>query len=481
MQTLYCQGRIYAEQEDWQQAMICFKEAEDLSEKTDDLYFKVLLNSFLSHMYYVNYDNESSLKYAQKTLNMFDDGCFNEEWKREQLMSVANLLDQNGCISQSDSIFHIIFNQLDTTMASSSELIYSARSAMGKKHMDPIRNAIYTERAIAQGDSLDVGDSYQYCSALLLMGRFTEFQSLLDSLRLLPSSLNSNYWNYKISRRLNDYEAALSYCEDFASEKIQDMIAKNNHSIHKVQIDYLKALSDLRRTQVDRNRMLLLLIVLSFLILLLILGAFYHRQKRAREETINNMSEWLEENERLLTLTQNNLTRQEDNNRMMLSRNQALSVDIQTLRKALYASYQPQLASLGKTIEQYFLCSDEDRLHKRSTEQTLTKIHRIIQDIKNREQGQKDLETEINQHLDNIVTKLRADFPNLRDDDLLFIDYMIAQFDTSTIAFLTDYTKSHIRVKKSRYRKLIFSRNTPNTELYRAVFQTKRYTPFSLD
>ena len=98
-------------------------------------------------------------------------------------------------------------------------------------------------------------------------------------------------------------------------------------------------------------------------------------------------------------------------------------------------------------------------------------VEKIIKDIRGRKDSQLNLEKEINANLDGIITKIRNDFPEFEDEDILFICYMAMHFDTTTIAFLADISKSNVRVKKHRYREKIFSRFSPNQSLYQVVLQ----------
>jgi hypothetical protein len=69
------------------------------------------------------------------------------------------------------------------------------------------------------------------------------------------------------------------------------------------------------------------------------------------------------------------------------------------------------------------------------------------------------------------VSKLRNDFPDLNDKDILFVCYLILHFHTSTIAILTGYSKENVRQKRHRLQKKILSTPGPNAELYRLLIE----------
>lgn len=475
MKTLYCLGRLYSEQEDWTQAILCFKESERLATLHSDPYFEVILLSSMRYMFLKNYDNESVLEYARKTNEAVEVFHTNESWRREDIMALAEALADSGLYHESDSLFQIVFTQLDTAEVSSRELLYGARCAMNKRGMQPERAILYTERALSADAVLNEEQLYQYSYAMILSEKEPDVQPILDSLREQSPSLISDFWNYKITRHKNDYESALGYCESFAGRRINDLLDKSSRSIHKAVAKQEALSAELNRKQSLVFLRTTILATLLSMIAIITLVLFLRYRRLCFEQEIEKMESYARENDHLLSLTRNDYLSAQENNVALTEANNELNERIHCLQLSICHSFQEQLTDIGSIISTDLSRINEDSLKKKVVHNTANKIEKILDDIIKREKGQEAFENEINTLLDDVMTKIRSDFPNLSSKDYLFVGYMAAHFDTSTIAFLTNMNKGNVRTKMHRIRKLIFTLPSQNTELYRAIFQTRYF------
>ena len=81
---------------------------------------------------------------------------------------------------------------------------------------------------------------------------------------------------------------------------------------------------------------------------------------------------------------------------------------------------------------------------------------------------QKEFEKRINDELDGIIFKIRNNFPNLSDEDIRLICYLIVGFDTSSISFLMGITKANVRVKKHRIKERLQKKECDDIDLCKA-------------
>ena len=84
---------------------------------------------------------------------------------------------------------------------------------------------------------------------------------------------------------------------------------------------------------------------------------------------------------------------------------------------------------------------------------------------------QTKFESRINRDADNIIAKIRKDYPKYSEDDIRFICYIIAGFDTTTISVLMDISGENARVKKHRIRSRMLRDNGENAALYKIWFE----------
>ena len=68
-----------------------------------------------------------------------------------------------------------------------------------------------------------------------------------------------------------------------------------------------------------------------------------------------------------------------------------------------------------------------------------------------------EFEKLLNANMDGVMAKLRTGCPELKENDFVFLSYVIAGFDTSLISKIMDMSKDGVRTRKSRLLKKIKS------------------------
>ena len=453
MRAYHCLGRFYQNGEDWQNAYLSYKKAEELAEDSSDYYFKSILCSSIRYVLGMTHHNEEWLSYCEKTLEYSYRYAKDSSWISRDLMEYAAALSDCRLYEKSDSVFNEGTLLLARKTANPTELLYGAQTAMRKVGIRPVLAIEYIERAMAIGTELNDDLAYTYSYALVLQGQMAKAEDYLDSLRKLPPTLESNFWNYKICRRLKDYKSAMEYCEEFSRLGFKDYNDKNNISVHKAEAERNEAVAVLNKAE-SRIFRLLFLLALMFLFALMVIGLYIFQSiKRRRQEELSKMEVIAEETSRLL------------------GTNQALEDKYLRLQRSFCSVYQNQLSELGRLCEKGISEIDAATIKNKAITVSTEKIEKIIKDIRGKKDSQLSLEKEIDANLDSIITKIRKDFPEFEDEDILFICYMAMHFDSTTIAFLADISKSNVRVKKHRYREKLFSKPSSNQDLYRVVLQ----------
>ena len=464
MRSYHCLGRFYQNEKDWQNAYLSYKKAEELAEYTSDYYFKTVLYSSLRYVLGITHHNEEWLNYCEKTLEFTRIYAKDSSWISRDLMEYAAALSDCGLYEASDSVFNEGTLFLARKTANQTELLYGAQTAMRKVGIRPALAIEYIERALAMGAELNDDLAYTYSYALILQGKKEKAEDYLDSLRKLPPTLESNFWNYKICRRLKDYKSAMEYCEEFDRLRFEDYNNKNNLSVHKAESEKNEAIAALNEAESRIFQLMFLLAILS-LASFFIIGLYWNQyNKRRRQKEILRLEDIAEETSRLLHIANSDYCK-------LQGTHLALEDKYLSLQYSFCSAYQKQLSELGRLCEKGISDIDAATIKSRAIAISTEKIEKIIKVIGGKSEDQNNLEKEINANLDDVITKIRIDFPEFDDEDILFICYMAMHFDTTTIAFLADVSKTNIRVKKHRYREKIFSKPTSNLDLYRVVLQ----------
>jgi hypothetical protein len=146
--------------------------------------------------------------------------------------------------------------------------------------------------------------------------------------------------------------------------------------------------------------------------------------------------------------------------------NTRLQLQLEGLRRKYLELYRRQFNEIGKYFDGSF-ARNVDSIPEKASHALLDKLNSMLTEISAKESGQKQLEKRLNADLDNIVYRIRADFPKFTEKDIRFICYLIVGFDSSTISYLMDISKENARVKKARLLEKISNHRGKNELFYR--------------
>ena len=132
------------------------------------------------------------------------------------------------------------------------------------------------------------------------------------------------------------------------------------------------------------------------------------------------------------------------------------------LRSSFASMYQSQFARMGRL----FGTNPDISIHTMASQNET--VEAIFSEIAGGKKQQKKFEARINADLDNIIKKLRTDFPSFDDDTIRLLSYVIVGFKDSTIATILNDNPSTLRTRKSRLKQKILDTPTENTSLYKA-------------
>ena len=202
----------------------------------------------------------------------------------------------------------------------------------------------------------------------------------------------------------------------------------------------------------------------------LLLYVIFKKRKSTLIREKDRLTQAVEESERLLETVRNRANEEKSEREKdildLKSRNEREQDKIKDLREMYVALYQKRFSEIGK----YYDAASSHRLEsikEKAYHDVISSTQALFEEIASGSEGQKKFEARINADLDDIVSKIRSDFPKLKDDDIRFICYLIVGFDTSTISFLMDISKENVRVKKHRLREKLNGYSGPNGTLYR--------------
>ena len=81
------------------------------------------------------------------------------------------------------------------------------------------------------------------------------------------------------------------------------------------------------------------------------------------------------------------------------------------------------------------------------------------------------IEKNLNEAHDNIIAKLRAELPELTENDIRLACYILSGFSNQTIAVFLSCEYSAATTRRSRLKSKILNAHTPNNELFKIIFK----------
>ena len=137
--------------------------------------------------------------------------------------------------------------------------------------------------------------------------------------------------------------------------------------------------------------------------------------------------------------------------------------DTEKRLKSLVASRFDILDKLGKT---YY-----ERENTPSQQAAMfQEVKRIITDFSENSEMLRELEQMADTCHDNVMQKLRQDFPAMKENDIRLLCYIFTGFSPQVISLFTKESVANIYARKSRLKSRIKTAGTPHTDLFLSLF-----------
>ena len=291
----------------------------------------------------------------------------------------------------------------------------------------------------------------RYAYALGRCGYYDESRQVFDRLMHSDSlgSASAKAWKQELLADEGDYAEAyrlLRESLDFQTEKVNQLITQ---SLFRTQRDYFKVLESEAVLKNTKQGYTTVILLLSALLLAVILGilAFSNKKRVTAKEL---------EMERLTQSMQDALSKKE----------QAISnmqVEFKNIHNTRF-----------KQLEQYYKDFEIARRSGAGEKDLYDKLLATIHDIEGDIEGQRYLDTLIDQKYNGIMKRLREECPDLPKQDYLLFSYTAAKFDNSTIGMLLgNISTDAIHMRRSRLRKYFRTHELPFSDNFLQVLEMR--------
>lgn len=468
MLSYYYLGRIYSNRKDYPNAVIYYLQALRES-SADDYYHKGLAYEALANAYSASFNNEEELRNA-----ILAHDCFDKIRDKNLALSrykIAQAYHNNEQFDLADSLYSSVYSGLDST----SKLAFYAMedqvsNDLQREGPDVERDIKLLEYVAEHRGNLTLTSYYEYAYLLLLIGNKSTAENILSQLSEIDESVETMEIRYRIAKYEEHNKEALTLLKGlllYQNDVVKKQLAQ---SVFKAQSDYYRLTAEVSEQKSTIANQRSVIILIAGLMMAGLLYIVFMKRKTALIREKDRLAQAVEESEKLLETVRNRAKQEKEERDKdifdLKSRNERERDKIKELRDMYVSLYQKRFYEIGK----YYDAASSHRLEsikEKAYHDVISSTQALFEEIASGSEGQKKFEARINADLDDIVSKIRSDFPKLKDDDIRFICYLIVGFDTSTISFLMDISKENVRVKKHRLREKLNGYAGPNETLYR--------------
>lgn len=468
MLSYYYLGRIYSNRKDYPNAVIFYSQA--LRESSEyDYYHRGLIYAASADAYNASFNDEEELR---NTILAYE--CFEKIGDKDldlSLYKVAQAYHNNERFDVADSLYSLVYSGKDST---SRLALYAMEDLVSndlyQEKQDVERDLELLEYVAEHRGNLSLESYYEYAYLLLLAGKESEAENILSQLSNREANGKTMEIRYRIAECKGQNEEALALLKSMLSHQNDVVKKKLAQSVFKAQSDYYRLTAEVSEQKSTISNQRSIIILITGLMIIALLYVIFMKRKSTLIREKDRLTQAVEESERLLETVRNRANEEKSEREKdildLKSRNEREQDKIKDLREVYVALYQKRFSEIGK----YYDAASSHRLEsikEKAYHDVISSTQALFEEIASGSEGQKKFEARINADLDDIVSKIRSDFPKLKDDDIRFICYLIVGFDTSTISFLMDISKENVRVKKHRLREKLNDYSGPNETLYR--------------
>ena len=451
MSARFYYGVIHQNRKEDDRALYYYSIALEDSSAVNDNRLKELVNSAISEVYSKSHNSPQELKYALDALKygrMAGDSRGIWSITGHLAACYANMYMWEDAEKTYNEFFSM---PVHDSLTYYRRRVNHAKAILLGPQPDAKRCIGILEEA-ASYNPLSVEGYCLYAAALQLSGNGQAADSIIGQLEAMAGNADIvRLWRYRIRKMQGRYKDALADLE--SSVAAQDSIVVNvlNQSLLKAQQDYLMADKARLKNENVLERQRVALIIIISLLAIAFLVILYERKRSRLNRQIEQLTSLSLESQRMLEL------QNEQSEKELKQKDAALL----SLQKEFASMYKAQYKALNDLCAAYWSPIRRDK-KEMIYEEALRQISIIGKDV----DSQNKFMAIVNQSLDGIIDKLKADLPDHQEQDFRFLVLLIVGFDAKTIANLTGYAVGTVYTKKNRMKAEIAALTSPNRNFY---------------
>lgn len=453
--ALYCLGRNQFNDGDLPAAIVTYTKALEYSVKAADTLRVARICYDMAHTCNASGNSTDEMMYLVRSAEAFKVAGFKRE-SQQALLEIGQAETGLGRYGAAEDIFKSVLfdaHEMRDTLLEVRCLESYAALAVSKDTLDAALAIDLLGRASGELDfPLSCADKGVLAYAYSIAGLSAESHKWLSEARAAAETESEtadvDFREYQIASRSGDSPKALA-----ALEKVMEY-ANRTHSealseaVAASQRDYIQGQAEADRERLLAARLKLWVLALGALLALAAVSAVYFvRRAEARRKL---------EAERLETEKFMNIA---EDLQARLSRpvSKAGLKDIDRFNV------------LERLCEQYYVYEGTDNLQPK----ILKEVKSIVEGLRSDKKTQRGLEAMLDQTMDSVMSRLRAEFPSWKEDDFLLFCFTAAGFSSTTISALMGKDKSVIYNRVWRLKGRISASDSPQKEFFLSALEKK--------
>lgn len=453
--ALYCLGRNQFNDGDLPAAIVTYTKALEYSVKAADTLRVARICYDMAHTCNASGNSTDEMMYLARSAEAFKVAGFQRE-SQQALLEIGQAESGLGRYGAAEDIFKSVLfdvHEMRDTLLEVRCLESYAALAVSKDTLDAALAIDLLGRASGELDfPLSCADKGVLAYAYSIAGLSAESYKWLSEARAAAETESEtadvDFREYQIASRSGDSPKALA-----ALEKVMEY-ANRTHSealseaVAASQRDYIQGQAEADRERLQTARMKLWLLALCSLLALAAVAAVYFVRKA---EARRRLEEEKAETEKYMNIAE----------------------DLQArLSRPVGKSGQKDVDRfnvLERLCEQYYVYEGTDNLQPK----ILKEVKSIVEGLRSDRKTQRGLEAMLDQTMDNVMTRLRGDFPSWKEDDFLLFCFTAAGFSSTTISALMGKEKSVIYNRVWRLKGRISASDSPQKEFFLSALEKK--------
>ena len=474
----YYLGRVQQNAGEYIQATVSLTHAEKYADLSGDSFYSGMTHRAMGDIFGDTFNSSESLKYCELAYSDFEKAGARKH-SDYMLLSLARVYYSRDmfteCEKKCDKIIDIARTTRDTVLYAECLKLYASAVQNIKSTPAPeetIRIFDYVSDSLKYGLVFD--DYTVIANAYALEKDFQSASDIIGQLKQTASkdryaSARLAYSEYLLDSRQENYHDALTHFEHTVA--FQDSLLRKilQQSMVSAQRDILKKQVQDDQYRIEAKDRTITISVISAIVIISLLCYIYYRKVKTQEKTNADYISQIDEAVRQIRETGNLL--QEKDIRIaelntVLKNAGNSSVNYKTALDDLHASIREihglRLHHLDELCSEYYIYGQTTSKYRRIFKQTEALVKSLSDN-----QEYRIIESTVNQFKQDIMSKARTNFHNLKEEDFRLLCYLYAGFSSNTISLLMNYEKvDTVYSRKSRLKRKIENSESPMKKFF---------------